>query len=141
MRQRLLPAAVPVNVGRSSVPPLVQPLPTTTWNRTHDLGYDISPVRNNFSPPPLLDCGDRFLRKPVKALGSAYKAVFNYKREILGHLKTGQRCYLCLSIKTDRDTPVHRWYWGLLWCRTCLAMYTVGKLTIECIPCLRRPTF
>ncbi|MCJ1383452.1 hypothetical protein MMC17_006566 [Xylographa soralifera] len=117
-------------MARSSVPPPPQQFPTTTWDRTHDFGYDISPIRNNFSHLPLLDRGDPFLRKPVKALGSAYKPVFNYKREVLGHLKTGQRCYLCLSIKTDRDTPVHRRHWGLLWCRTCLATYTVAATAV-----------
>ncbi|MCJ1389018.1 hypothetical protein MMC18_001871 [Xylographa bjoerkii] len=134
LRQRSLlqDPALP-HVTRNSVPPPSQQFRTTTWDRSHDFGYDISPIRNNFAPSPSLDRGDRSLRKPVKALGSAYKPVFNYKREILGHLKAGQRCYLCLSIKTDRDTPVHRWHWGLLWCRTCLAKYTVGATAVTVV--------
>ena len=132
MRQRsLLPVPVARHTVRSSVQPPLQQFSTTTWDNNHDFGYDMSPIRNNFSPQPLLDRGEHFLRKPVKALGSTYKSAFNYKREILGHMKTGQRCYLCLSIKADRDTPVHRRFWGILWCRTCLATYTVGKLSTE----------
>ncbi|MCJ1402068.1 hypothetical protein MMC11_005287 [Xylographa trunciseda] len=133
VKQRsLLPVPVPNHVARSTVP--LQQFWTTTWDRSPDFGYDISPIRNNFSPSLPVDRGDRSPRKPLKALGSTYRPVFNYQREILGHLKTGQRCYLCLSIKTDRDTPVHRWYWGLLWCRTCLAKYTVAATAVSVVP-------
>ena len=66
------------------------------------------------------------VRKRVKALGAGYELVFNYKREILGRLKSGQRCYICLCIIPGM-LYTHIAEWGLKWCSACFKKYTVGK--------------
>ena len=69
------------------------------------------------------------VRKRVKALGARYELVFNYKREILGRLKSGQRCYICLCIIPGM-LHTHIAEWGLKWCPACFKKYTVGKLPL-----------
>ena len=67
------------------------------------------------------------VRKRVIALGAGYEPFFNYKREIFGRIKSGQRCYICLYIIPNMPWS-HITEWGLKWCPACFKKYTVGKL-------------
>ncbi|MCJ1479203.1 hypothetical protein MMC13_007887 [Lambiella insularis] len=73
-------------------------------------------------------------REPVRALGSAFKPGFNYKREIVGHLRSGVRCYVCLDIKDGPVKPVRFREWGLLWCSSCFAQHTITPSAVSMLP-------
>lgn len=60
-------------------------------------------------------------------IGHVYDPDFNYKREIIGHLKSRRRCVLCLKSDRSEVRCTLRWRWGLLWCPACLSEYSIGK--------------
>ena len=103
---------------------------TRTMQNFHP-GYDLSPSRSNyggistgFSPAGFSG------RQHIQALGGPYEPVFNYKREIVGYLKTSQRCYICLNLKGPAGESVNIWRWGILFCTDCLKEHTVSKLHV-----------
>lgn len=92
-------------------------------------GYDLSPTQSDhggasraFSSAALHG------RRHVQALGGSYQPVFNYKREIVGYLKTSQRCYICLNLTSADGEAVDTWRWGILFCNECLKQHTISKL-------------
>ena len=95
------------------------------WADRRGIGYDLSPIKAEF--PSLFSMPLAAGRRKIAALGGPYQPLFNYKREILGYMKTLKRCFLCLSIKTSLDSSVTCWKWGILWCSYCIADYSVGK--------------
>ena len=98
-----------------------------SWTDKRAIGYDLSPIRTHF--PSLFSGFEISQRKKVQAIGGQYEPFFNYKREILGYLRTSRRCFVCLSIKTSLDSAVTCRRWGMLWCSHCIAEYTIGKST------------
>ena len=72
----------------------------------------------------------------VQALGGPYQSSCDYRAEILGHMKTNQRCFICLCIRNSAGAPVdskpHR-QWGILFCSGCLKDYSIGGCLTNCI--------
>ncbi|KAA6415373.1 MAG: hypothetical protein FRX48_00088 [Lasallia pustulata] len=110
--------------------PLAPPMPIHSINartmQTFHPGYDLSPTRSKYGGISTgISSAGLSGRQHVQALGRPYEPVFNYKREIVGYLKTSQRCYICLNLKGPAGESVNTWRWGILFCTECLKEHTV----------------
>jgi hypothetical protein len=93
-------------------------------------GYDMSPVEGPIIMFRSLDATELDERRVVKALGGHFRPIFNYRREILGYLKEGLRCYVCSSLCSTHmqgGNPLSKKL-GVWWCLPCLTKYTISKL-------------
>lgn len=90
--------------------------------------YDSSPIRSNYGDPSAgYSSAGLSERRRIQALGGPYQPMFNYRREIVGYLKTSKRCYICLNLKGPAGESVNTWRWGILFCTECLKKHTVSK--------------
>lgn len=70
-------------------------------------------------------------RERVRCLGGAYQPDFNYRREILGRLRTKGYCYMCMATKDTDGHTLKSWMWNMLICSDCVKDWTVCKLSAK----------
>lgn len=76
---------------------------------------------------PHINNAARCGRERLRCLGAAYQPYFNYRREILGRLRTKAYCYLCMAMKDTDGHLLKCWMWNMLICPDCVKEWTVCK--------------
>lgn len=66
-------------------------------------------------------------REKVRCLGGTYQPYLNYRREILGRLRTKAYCYFCMAMKDTDGHLLKCWMWNMLICPDCVKEWTICK--------------
>ena len=103
-----------------------------------DFGLDLKPFNRNYAFHPNVDDAVHHLRakqpdsvpavirEKHMLLGGPYDPFFDYQLEIIGHLRSLTRCFICLGKEGPKNTSVVITAWSMCFCHGCFEKYAIS---------------